>query len=420
MTFETALTGLNAAAADLDVTGNNIANSQTIGFKMSRAEFADIFASSNLGVARTAVGQGVRVEAVRQQFTQGQFTFTGNTLDLAISGNGFFQVSANGQLSYTRNGAFTLDRDGYIVDANNRRLQGFGVDSSGNIGTGSYTDLRVHTGPVAPRASSAARMTANLQSGTETPTVTPFDPTNADSYSFSTSTTVYDSQGRAHLQSFYFVKLPDGPAPAQPNQWAVYSQLAGYPDAPSGPNVVTFNADGTVNNIDGGPTEVTYNFAAGLAGSPLAGANDLTITTDFAGLTQFGTAFAVTELNQDGYAAGQFSSLTVEKDGTIFARYSNGQSTTLGQVMLVQFPSQENLQQTGDTSWVETFASGAPLRGQPELSGLGSVQSGTLEQSNVNVSEQLVRMITAQRNYQANAKMISTQDQMSQEILNIR
>lgn len=414
MTFETALTGLNAAAADLDVTGNNIANSQTVGFKGSRAEFADIFATSNMGLARIAIGQGVRLAAVRQEFTQGQFAFTGNTLDLAINGTGFFQVNNGGKLLYTRNGSFTLDRNGYIVDANNRRLQGYGVDGSGNVNTGTFVDLRVNTSPVAPRATTRIDMTANLQSGTQAPAVTPFDPANADSYSFSTSTTVYDSQGRAHLQSFYFVKVPD-----QPNQWQVYTQLAGYPDAPSGPNLITFNPDGTFNNIDGGET-VTYQFSAAAADSPLAGATDLTIVTDFADLTQFGTAFAVTELDQDGYAAGQFAGLSVENDGTIFARFSNGQSTVLGQVMLVQFPSPDNLQQIGDTSWVETYASGGPLRGTPGASGLGTIQSGALEQSNVDVTEQLVKMITAQRNYQANAKTIETESAITQTIINLR
>lgn len=417
MTFETALTGLNAAAADLDVTGNNIANGQTTGFKVSRAEFADIFAASSSGVSRNAVGQGVRLSSVSQQFTQGQFSFTGNNMDLAINGTGFFRMSDGGQIVYTRAGSFQLDRDGYVTDANGRRLTGRGVDSSGNV-SGALGDLQINTGDVAPRATSELEMTANLRAGATEPTVA-FDNTVAtpdpDSYNFSTSTTVYDSLGRSHLMTFYFRKDDSDPV-GNPRGWNIYTQLDGDAAGWGGPTAVSFDDQGRIQPLASGGTEETYSFAPALLG----GAAQLDVTVDYQSLNQYGTPFSVTQLSQNGYPAGQFSGLSIEPNGVIFARYSNGQSTTLGQVVLAQFPSTQNLQQVGDTSWVETFGSGAPITDSPGNSGLGQLQSGSLEQSNVNVTEQLVKMITAQRAYQANAKMISTQDQITQEILNIR
>lgn len=418
MTFETALTGLNAAAADLDVTGNNIANGQTTGFKSSRAEFADIFAASSTGVSKNAIGQGVRLSSVSQQFTQGQFSFTGNNMDLAVNGSGFFRMSDGGQVVYTRAGAFQLDRDGYVTDANGRRLTGRGVDTAGNVG-GALQELQINTGDVAPQATTELEMTANVQAGATEPT-TAFDNTVAtpdpESYNFSTSTTVYDSLGRSHLMTFYFRKDDSDPV-GNPRGWNIYTQLDGDAAGWSGPTAVNFDDQGRIATVNGGAaTEAAYNFPEGILG----GAAAMDVTVDYADLNQFGTPYSVTQLSQDGYPAGQFSGLSIEPNGIIFARYSNGQSTTLGQIVLAQFPSAQNLQQTGDTSWVETFGSGAPITDAPGNSGLGQLQSGSLEQSNVNVTEQLVKMITAQRAYQANAKMISTQDQVTQEILNIR
>lgn len=527
MSFETALTGLNAAAADLDVTGNNIANSQTTGFKMSRAEFADIFAASSSGVARNAIGQGVRLAAVAQQFTQGQFAFTGNNLDLAINGTGFFRLNDGGQVVYSRAGSFQLDRDGFVVDNSGRRLTGYGTDAAGNI-TGAVGDLRINTGDVAPQATSGLGITANLHagsppaiavppqvvmtggldpaqptqtfsttvanekgqrqqldyaieltpggdwevtatldgvaanatqilsfdgagnlvspvpaqafefgsssgsnivadfsglsvaSGAETATLSQamaFDPTAAipepDSYSFSTSTTVYDSLGRSHLATIYFVKEIDPLSPPGDSAWTIYTRIDGEIPASGDGQRVTFNSAGELTS----GTPPVLEFAA--AGQ-LAGAEALSIAPDLTQLTQFGTPFSVTQLSQDGFPAGQFSGLSIEPDGKVFARYSNGQADTLGQIVLAQFPSPQNLQQIGNTSWVETYGSGAPVTDAPGNSSLGQLQAGSLEQSNVNVSEQLVKMITAQRAYQANAKMISTQDQITQEILNIR
>ncbi len=405
MSFETALTGLNAAAADLDVTGNNIANSATVGFKSSRAEFADIFASSNLGVSQNAIGQGVRLSNIAQQFSQGQFSFTGNTLDLAINGTGFFRMSDQGATSYTRNGAFELDRDGFIIDASGRRLTAYQADGDGNL-SGALDDLQVNVGNVAPEASSAVDLSANLDSRAEPPAVGVFDAADPESYTFSTSTTLYDSQGRDYLSSFYFRKDD-----ANDNEWNVWVDGGdGTTPVEGDARTITFNTDGSFDSIDDGSP---YQFQ-------FPGADPSDIDIDFSALTQYGSAFDVKDLSQDGFAAGQFSSLGVEGDGRIVAQFTNGRSQTLGQVALARFPNEQKLRQVGDTSWVETFESGAALAAAPGSSGVGTLEGGALEQSNVNLTEQLVKMITAQRNYQANSQMISTQDQITQEILNIR
>ncbi|MCP1675621.1 flagellar hook protein FlgE [Natronocella acetinitrilica] len=409
MSFNIALSGLNAASADLDVTSNNIANTGTVGFKESRAEFADIFATSQLGLSQNAIGQGARLSNVRQQFNQGQFDFTGNSLDLAVSGTGFFRLSQEGSISYSRNGAFELNRDGFIVNADGKQLTGFTANTDGNL-TGALGPLQVNTGDVQPSATDNMELNANLDATQEPPALA-FDEENPETYNFSTSTTIFDSLGRSHLSTLYFVKG------AADNEWQVYTDVNGNISAPTD---VVFNPDGSLSTVNGAADpNVDFTFAAADTAG-VEGANDLDITVDFGGLTQFGTPFNVAELRQNGFTAGQFSSLDVESDGTIFGRYTNGQSLVLGQLALARFPSPEKLTQTGDTAWVESFESGAPVLGNPTQSGLGSIQAGALEQSNVNITEQLVKMITAQRNFQANAKMISTQDQVTQEIINIR
>jgi flagellar hook protein FlgE len=415
MSFETALAGLNAAAADLNVTGNNIANGHTVGFKGSRAEFADIFASSSTGVAQNAIGQGVRLSNVSQQFSQGQFDFTGNNLDLAVNGTGFFRMSDRGEISYTRAGNFEIDRDGYIVNASGSRLTGF-TANNGTV-TGALGELRINTGDVDPSASTEMQIRANMNA--QAPAIADavaFDAGDPNTYSFSTSTTVYDSLGRDHLSTFYFVKREQPPASGE-YEWNVHAELADHP-GPMVTHTVRFDDRGVVQSINGAdPARVQVDFAAA---GPLAGAQALSLSVDFRDMTQFGTPFGVTELGQNGYAAGQFAGLSIEPNGIVFARYTNGQSAVLGQVVLSNFASPQNLQQIGNTSWVETFGSGAPITGAADNAGLGSLQAGALEKSNVNITEQLVKMITAQRNYQANAKMISTQDSITQEILNIR
>ncbi len=392
MSFGTALTGLNAASADLDVTSNNIANAGTVGFKYSRAEFADIFAASSTGTAQNAVGQGVRLSNVAQQFTQGTITATGNSLDLAIDGNGFFEVRGEGEQSfYTRAGNFSLNRDYQIVDNAGRELMGYGPN-------GAYTALSVSTKNMAAKATENVGVTANISSATEV------------GESFSTSTTVYDSQGGEHVFSLTFTKQAN-------NEWSYEARLD---------DAFTWNGESNIQFDEHGQTtfgSVSFGAPDG-SGSTVALSNGAElpngITVDLGELTQFGTPSGVTRLNPDGYTAGEFAGLSVEADGRISARYTNGQTQSIGQVALTQFASPDNLKPVGHNSWIETHASGSALRGVPGSSGLGGIEAGALEESNVNISEQLIKMITAQRNYQANAKMISTEDAVTQELLNIR
>lgn len=409
MSFGTSLTGLNAAAADLDVTGNNLANSQTVGFKASRAEFADIFAVSKTGLPRLSVGQGVRLAAVSQQFTQGQLSFTGNVLDLAITDDGFFRMNDRGSVVYTRAGAFHLDREGYIVDNNGRRLTGKSVDSPLP-----WTDLRVNINDMAPQQSNRLEINANLQARSEPPLTAPFDPSDPDSYNYSTSTTVYDSLGGAHQITFFFIKADPAADPAGEAIWTVRAQVGDN----LLPETVTLSFSDATGRLTA-PVAQDFDLT-GLMPRDTTAPNSPMLAVDFSNLTQYGTPFGVTRLIPDGYPPGQFTDLTIESNGIIMARYSNGQTMEIGQIMLARFNSPENLQAIGNNAWIETHGSGQPIIDAPGASGMGNIHSGALELSNVNVSEQLVKMITAQRAYQANAKMISTQDQITQEILNIR
>jgi flagellar hook protein FlgE len=650
MPFRTALSGLNASSAELRVIGNNVANASTTGFKESRTEFADIFASSNLGVTANAIGSGVRVSSVSQQFTQGNIGFTDNNLDLAISGQGFLIMNDNGVNAYTRAGAMAVDRDGYVVNTAGQRLTVFSADSSGTI-TGATGDLRLDRSDIAPVATTLVDMSANLNAaaavpgiigGTITPTtlaigsytsavsdgspatagnhtgtnalpaigalnfsganqvsfnvddgtdnftvllntdfsgdadytnfladingqlsannvdatasvvggslvftdssgatgvgsaapvisaidldadggtdnfatdfltgvaaagddavaptdgnfvmsidglplyteaaaiggtvtgaeldaalatflasnpeysidsgsfatgdlvlakddgtdvsisidsnwtgtpgalgtsfsnngvITPatqaaFDATDSSTYNNSTSVTVYDSLGASHLSTMYFRKTQT------PNQWEVYSYLDGVQQG--GAQVVEFDSGGNITS--GGQISVGPF-------SPGTGAAPLTFNVDFTRTTQYGSGFNVNSMDQDGFTTGRLSGIDISDTGVITSRFTNGQSRTLGQVALANFNNAQGLRQLGDTSWSESFDSGQPLVGTAGSGSLGLIESGALEGSNVDLTEQLVNMITAQRNFQANAQVITTADTVTQTIINIR
>ena len=421
MPFTIALSGLNAASSDLRVIGNNVANASTTGYKSSRAEFADIFASSNLGVTANAIGNGVRVSSVTQQFTQGNISFTDNNLDLAISGQGFFRLNDNGTTAYTRAGAFGIDRDGFVVNSQNQRLTAFLADSNGNI-TGGLGDLQLSTADLPPQATTTVSLAANLDS-TQSAITIPFDSTDPSTYNSSTSVTVYDSLGNPLLMTTYYQKQA---APA--NTWNQYASLT-EPDGtinemiPAGgvagdPVVMSFDNSGALTGVvpnTGTPTVADY--------SPVAlgtGAANLTLTNTLTNVTQFGGAFAVTALDQNGFSTGRLSGVDIGETGIVTARFTNGQSRTLAQVATANFTNPTGLRQLGDTSWIETFDSGVPLVSAPGSGSLGLLQSGALESSNVEITEQLVNMITAQRNFQANAQVISTADTITQTIINIR
>ncbi len=406
MPFRTAISGLNAASNDLNVTANNIANANTTGFKQSRAEFADVYAVGNLGSSANAIGAGVTTSRVSQEFTQGTIQFTEKSLDLAINGQGFFILDDGGTQKYTRNGAFGLDRNGFMTTGDGKQLITFQADTSGNI-TGATGPLQIDTSDQAPTATAAVDLTVNLDAAaTAIPGATVFNANDPTTFNNSTSTTVFDSLGNQHLASFFFRK-------DAANDWLQFTQIDGVDvTATAGGDSLTFNSAGALTVPAGGSLN-TASFT-------LPGATAATLSLNFAGTTQFGSAFGVSTLRQDGFATGRISGLDIDDNGVVFARFTNGQSRVQGQVAMANFSSPEGLQPLGGTAWAETFGSGLALIGAPNTSTFGVIQAGALEDSNVELSEQLVNMIVAQRNFQANAEMISTVDQVTQSIINIR
>jgi flagellar hook protein FlgE len=405
MPFRIALSGLNASQADLNVTANNIANTQTTGFKGSRTEFADLYAVSLQGVSNNSSGNGVRVAGVNQQFSQGNVEFTDSNLDLAISGQGMFILSDDGALSYTRAGAFQMNRDGFVVNSQQQRLQVYPPLIGGTFNTGGLTDLRLLTTDSAPAATETVEYVLNLPGNAQAPSVAVFNPNDPNSFNHATSLTLFDSLGATHTGTMYFNKT------ATANQWEARMYIDGT--AVGGAQTLQYSNTGLLTAPVGGLLPFP-------AYTPTTGAAPMTVTVDLSSSTQFGGNFAVNSVSQDGFTTGRLIGIDIDETGVVQARFTNGNSVALGQVAIANFSNPQGLQQLGNTQWAETFASGQSLRGQAGNSGFGLVQSGALEGANVDVTEQLVQMITAQRNFQANAQMISTADSITQTIINIR
>ena len=428
MGFQQGLSGVGAAAKQLDVIGNNVANSSTVGFKQSRAEFADMFAASYYGVSAVQNGIGATVQAVAQQMNQGNINITNNQMDLAISGNDFFITQTTNGQAYTRNGQFQVDKDGYIVN-NGDKLMGWGVVPDSNpakMREGELQTLKVNTDMIQPVASDGGttpakmvRLTTNLDSRQTVPPLA-FSTADPTTYNHSTSATLYDSLGNPLTLTTYYRKTAN-------NQWDVYARInnPNMPASASNPTMLnggaaqslSFNSDGTLSTPAGG------SLAFGSYTS-IAGASPLTVTLDIgtgkSGTTQFGNTFAVNELSQVGYASAALTGLQVDKTGVIKARYSNGQTKDIGQVVLANFKNSQGLQSVGANRWMETLASGSPTLNNPGSTNVGLVQSGALEDSNVDLTSELVNMITAQRYYQANAQTIKVQDAVMQTLINLR
>jgi flagellar hook protein FlgE len=410
MSFGTALTGINAAQADLNVVSNNIANSNTTGFKQSVAEFSDLFASSQNGVAADAIGNGVQVAAVAQDFSQGSIQTTGNNLNLAINGGGFFTVAGANGLGYTRSGDFSTNATGMVVNPQGQALQVYAPTANGGFNTSSTTGLQVSAGDSPPVATQNVNLTLDLPANATVPTVAVFDPTNPNSYNNSTTATVYDSLGAAHTATVYFAKNNGTVLAPLTNTWNSYLTVDGV--AVGAAQALTFSANGALT------TPATGNIGFGPY-TPTTGANALAMNFNFSKTTQFGDAFAVSSIQQDGFTTGTLSGINIDKAGVVEAQYTNGNAVKLGQVALADFANPGGLAQLGNSVWEQTAASGQALYGQAGTAGLGQVQSGSLEQSNVDVTAQLVNMITAQRAFQANAQMISTQNQITQTVIQI-
>lgn len=399
MSFQIALTGLNAASSDLTVTSNNIANANTTGFKRSRTEFADVFAGDAAGI-----GAGVRLTNVRQEFTQGNVEITERQLDLAVSGDGFFVLSKEGALLYSRVGQMGVDTDGFVQNSQGERLQIYAPTAQGGFNTGALQDLQLTVDVNPPEPSTLVDMAINLPADAAAPPVATFDPSDPDSFNNSTSTIVYDSLGVAHTSTYYFISTG-------PNAWDVAQTIDGT--QVGGLNSITFAPNGTLATPAGG----VLSFGAY---APPNGAAALTVDLDLVDTTQFGESFVVNAINPDGRAAGRLVNVEIDQTGVVFARYSNGQSTALGKVALATFNNPEGLAKASDISYQETFGSGTALRGEPGTSNFGIIQSGALESSNVDLTEELVNLITAQRLFQSNAQVVSTFDAVTQTIINIR
>ncbi len=410
MPFRIALSGLNAAQSDLNVTANNVANSATTGYKGSRAEFSDLFAVSLQGVSSNSSGNGVRVANVSQQFAQGNIEFTDSNLDLAVSGQGLFILSDSGALSYTRAGAFQVNREGFVVNSAQQRLQVYPPLLAGGFNTGGLSDLRLLTTDAAPQATATVEYVLNVPANATPPTVAPFNPNDPTTFNHATSLTLFDSLGAAHTGTLYFSKT------AAANEWDVRMYIDGTPvpgGAPPPAQTLQYSNTGTLVTPAGG-------LVAFPPYTPTTGAANMTVTVNMARSTQFGANFSVNSVTQDGFTTGRLIGIDIDETGVVQARFTNGISQALGQVAIANFSNVQGLQQLGNTQWAETFSSGQALRGQAGNSGFGLVQSGALEAANVDITEELVKMITAQRNFQANAQMISTADSVTQTIINIR
>jgi flagellar hook protein FlgE len=435
MIFGTGLSGLQAATSDLGVIGNNIANSSTNGFKGSRALFADVYANSFYGSSNT-IGNGVNVSAIQQNFGQGNISFTNNSLDLAINGSGFFMLNDKGSSVYTRAGSFGIDKHGFLVNNSQQKLKGLLADQNGTIGS-VVGDLQLQTGNISPNATTRVEEGLNLYANSTAPTVAWAGGAApaSDTYNNVTSSTIYDSLGNSHVLSMYFIHAdgtavagdPNASSPAgTENQWYVAFQLDNQ-NLPA--NIGTTNSANLFRANFG--SDGAFVGVADVSNTPLAnnliplsmalsnGANPLSFTVDLSNSTQFGSPFAVQASNQNGYTTGQLNGLDIDQEGVLFGRYTNGQSKALGQIQLANFTNLNGLQPIGNTSWVETSSSGQPLIGNPGTASLGLIQSGALEESNVDLTAELVNLINAQSYFQANAQTISAGNTITQTIINI-
>lgn len=428
MSFQQGLSGLNAASRNLEVIGNNVANASTFGAKASRAEFADMYGATLSTASGNNIGIGVSLQAVTQQFSQGNITTTDNSLDLAINGAGFFQVNQGGQTLYTRNGQFQVSKEGQIVTSSGGTLLGYPADANGVIQPGAPGPITIPTAGIAPNVTTEIEMELNLDSRLPVtlPATTPMiNFSDAKTYNNATSLTVYDAKGQEVALTYYFQKAGTD-ATGTYDEWNIYVTANGQPinvDGAGDPQPLTatpiqfLSADGSYVPP---ATPITIDIPAG---TNAAGAATLPITGiefDMSNATQYGSAFGVTDLAQDGYTTGQLSGLSIEENGIVMATYTNGQSKPAGQVELATFRNPQGLKPLGGNMWVRTFESGDPIAGVPGQGTLGVLRSSALEESNVDLTAELVNMITAQRVYQANAQTIKTQDQVLQTLVNLR
>lgn len=421
MSFAVGLSGLKAADSELRVTGHNIANVGTTGFKRSRAHFGDVYAASALGGAgSTTIGSGTQLLAVQQQHTQGNSTATNNPLNMMVNGNGFFILQkSDGSTVYSRDGNFSTDESNQIVNAGGQMLTGFLADSNGNI-TGSQGVLTLDNSDFPPEDTTSATIQVNLDATQSTPAASwtastaPSDPPpDPTAYTHTTATTIYDSLGNAHVMSIYFIKTNTA------NEWDVRVRIDNI-DVDSNPTGTpfsqVFDSDGSFDTASSDSITIEWD-PKDSAGNDNGADVNQEIDIAFTGSTQFGSDFAVQSLTQDGFSSGKLTGVSTSSTGVIFAQFSNGQSQALGQVALASFDSNEGLQPAGGNLFTETFDSGAARIGTAGTSDLGSIQSGTIEDSNVELTEEFIKLLTAQRNFQANAKTIEANNTTTQALI---
>lgn len=422
MSFYTSLSGLRGAQTDLATTANNIANVGSVGFKRSRASFGDIKPASS-----TTAGQGARLKGIEQQFTQGGFETSARELDLAISGSGFFVTRddlTGGSTYFTRNGSIAVDAQRYLVDSNGAYVQVLPVDDEGNVTATTLAAARALQLPErsgTPRATSLVNLSVTVPASADKPAdramysaTTPwaFDRLDPNSYNYSQQTTVYDSEGSPVPATLYFVRtgsVADGdPADA----WEVHT-FFGNEDATGTPITLQFDATGAITAPTGPQALATVQ--------PSGASAPLTVSLDFGTATQQTTgAFDIASLAQDGVGAAKLNDLSVSETGLVTATFGDGTTQALGKVLLANFANPTGLRQQGDARWTVTGDSGPAIVGTAGGEGFGRVQSGTLERANVDITEELVSLISAQRNFQANAKAIETANAMTQSIMNLR
>ncbi|MCJ8296764.1 MAG: flagellar hook protein FlgE [Colwellia sp.] len=434
MSFNIALSGLNAAQKDLDVTSNNIANVNTVGFKESRAEFVDVYAASLLASGKTKVGDGVLTADVAQQFSQGSIQFTNNSLDLAITGNGFFATVPeidSLDTSYTRAGQFKLNDSNFVVNSSGGYLLGFPVNadgSSSSVALSTSSPIQIPTASGAPTQTSEVDVKMNLPAGDAIPAFA-FDHTDPLTYNNSTSVTIFDSLGDSHVMTYYFIK-------SAPNTWDMYSAVDNIlVDIPTGPvnngagingARLTFTPSGDFDTQN--PTLIkTAPLNAAILSNGADPSQEIIVDFNLDNTgpnsnepTQFASNFEVTSLKQDGLAVGRLTGINIGTDGLVRATYSNGTEQPLARIALVSFANNQGLTQVGNTSWKESIVSGEALAGEAGAGTFGTINSSALEQSNVNLTTELIDLISAQRNFQANSRALEVDNQLNQTILQIR
>lgn len=405
MGLNTALSGILGAQSDLNVISNNIANTNTTGFKASRAEFGDIFSSTAYNLSTVGVGSGTRLLDTAQLFNQGDIESTGNSLDVAIDGNGFFTLNTGNGYAYTRAGNFHTNSSGDVINAEGYNLQVYAPGATeGTFDTSHLINLSIPTSEGAAQATTSAKIVANLPSGATTPTTTPFSASDSTSYNNTTTFTAYDSQGQTHAVTMYYVKTGT-------NSWQAHAVVDGTDVTPSSGLDLTFDSNGQLSSPSSGKLALaTY--------TPSNGASPVNITLDMSGSTQYGTSYSAGTVSQDGYQAGTLASIDIGSDGIVTANYSNGQDTQVGQLAMANFTNEQGLAQVGNTNWKATSTSGQAIMGTANSGQFGDLQSGSLESSTTaDTTSQLVAMIQAQQAYQANAQVLSTTNTLTSTLM---